>query len=105
MAGHKRKPDPGSWGFHHEMCIRDRLGACAYAKAEERKIRLLQSAGYNAVRISHYPPSLAMLKICDRLGMLLLDECFDAVSYTHLDVYKRQPQFLYNCSHAFIRTC
>ena len=60
--------------LHHDNGL---LGACAYAKAEERKIRLLQSAGYNAVRISHYPPSLAMLKICDRLGMLLLDECFD----------------------------
>lgn len=60
--------------LHHDNGL---LGACAYEKAEERKIRLLQSVGYNAVRISHYPPSLEMLKVCDRLGMLLLDECFD----------------------------
>lgn len=60
--------------IHHDNGF---LGACAYPKAEERKIRILQSVGYNAVRISHYPPSKAMLNICDRLGMLLLDECFD----------------------------
>lgn len=60
--------------IHHDNGL---LGACAYPAAEERKIRTLQEAGYNAVRISHYPPSLEMLRACDRLGMLLLDECFD----------------------------
>lgn len=60
--------------IHHDNGL---LGACAYPKAEERKIKILKSVGYNAVRISHYPPSLAMLKACDRLGILLLDECFD----------------------------
>lgn len=60
--------------LHHDNGF---LGASAYPKAEERKIKILKSVGYNAVRISHYPPSLAMLKACDRLGMLLLDECFD----------------------------
>lgn len=61
--------------IHHDNGL---LGACAYAEAEERKIRLLKECGYNAVRISHNPPSLAMLEACDKLGMLLLDECFDS---------------------------
>ncbi len=60
--------------IHHDNGL---VGACAYPKAEERKIRILKSVGYNAVRISHYPPSSAMLRACDRLGMLLLDEAFD----------------------------
>ena len=60
--------------IHHDNGF---LGACAYPKAEERKIRLLQKAGYNTVRISHNPPSRAMLEICDRVGMLLMDEAFD----------------------------
>ncbi|MBP2652854.1 MAG: glycoside hydrolase family protein [Firmicutes bacterium] len=60
--------------IHHDNGF---LGACAYPKAEERKIRILKKAGYNAVRISHYPPSLALLNVCDRLGMLVLDEAFD----------------------------
>ena len=60
--------------IHHDNGF---LGACAYPKAEERKIKMLKAAGYNAVRISHYPPSLELLNICDRLGMLVLDEAFD----------------------------
>lgn len=60
--------------IHHDNGF---LGACAYPRAEERKIQILKAAGYNAVRISHYPPSMAMLEVCDRLGMLLLDEAFD----------------------------
>ena len=53
------------------------LGAKAYPKAEERKIKLLKDAGFNAVRISHNPPSLVLLDICDRVGMLVMDEAFD----------------------------
>ena len=59
---------------HHDNGF---LGACAYPKAEERKMKILKAAGYNTVRISHYPPSKALLKICDRLGMLVMDEAFD----------------------------
>lgn len=61
--------------IHHDHAF---LGAAAYPRAEERKIEILKNAGYNAVRISHYPPSLAMLETCDRQGVLLLDEAFDA---------------------------
>lgn len=60
--------------IHHDNGL---LGACAYPKAEARKIDKLKAAGYNTVRISHYPPSLAMLNYCDRIGMLLMDEAFD----------------------------
>ena len=60
--------------LHHDNGL---LGACAYPKAERRKIEKLKQCGYNAVRIGHNPPSLAMMEACDELGMLLLDECFD----------------------------
>ncbi|MDI3321162.1 glycoside hydrolase family 2 TIM barrel-domain containing protein [Pinibacter soli] len=53
------------------------LGAAAYDRAEERKIELLKTAGYNAIRTSHNPPSPALLNACDRLGMLVLEEAFD----------------------------
>lgn len=53
------------------------LGAAAYDRAEERKVELLRSAGFNAVRTSHNPPSEAFLNACDRLGMLVMDEAFD----------------------------
>lgn len=60
--------------LHHDNGF---LGACAYPKAERRKLEILKRAGYNTVRISHYPPSLALLKLCDEMGILLMDEAFD----------------------------
>lgn len=53
------------------------LGAAAYDRAEIRKVELLKSAGFNAVRTSHNPPSEAFLAACDRLGLLVIDESFD----------------------------
>lgn len=60
------------------VCLRagnGMLGACAYPEAEERKLRLLKSSGYNAVRCENAPCSESMLELCDRLGMLVVDEC------------------------------
>lgn len=53
------------------------LGASAIDRAEERKIEILKKNGFNAVRLSHNPPSKQFLDICDRLGMLVIDEAFD----------------------------
>lgn len=53
------------------------LGAAAFDRAEARKVELLKSAGFNAVRTSHNPPSVAFLDACDRLGLLVMDESFD----------------------------
>ena len=60
--------------MHHDNGL---LGACTIDRAEERRIELMKSAGFNAIRTSHNPPSPAFLDACDRLGMLVLDEAFD----------------------------
>ena len=54
------------------------LGSKAYDRAEERKVELMKASGFNAIRCSHNPPSPAFLDACDRLGMLVMDEAFDA---------------------------
>ena len=54
------------------------LGAEAFDRAEIRKVELLKAAGFNAVRTAHNTPSPAFLDACDRLGLLVLDEAFDA---------------------------
>lgn len=59
---------------HHDNGI---LGSKAYDRAEERRVELLKSTGFNAVRSAHNPPSVAFLNACDRLGMLVIDESFD----------------------------
>ena len=59
---------------HHDNGI---LGGASFYDAEERRIRLLKEAGFNAVRSSHNPASRAMLEACDRLGMYVMDELVD----------------------------
>ena len=53
------------------------LGAAAFDRAEERRVELLKSAGFNAIRTSHNPPSEAFLNACDKIGMMVIDESFD----------------------------
>ena len=60
--------------IHHDNGV---LGACAFDRAEERKIQLLKAAGFNAIRTAHNPPSPELLDACDRNGMLVMDEAFD----------------------------
>ena len=60
--------------IHHDNGI---LGAATFADAEDRRIKLLKAAGFNAIRSSHNPMSIAMLDACDRHGMLVMDETFD----------------------------
>jgi beta-galactosidase len=60
--------------IHHDNGL---LGAAAIAAAEERRVAILKSAGFNAIRSAHNPISQAMLNACDRLGMLVMDETFD----------------------------
>ena len=54
------------------------LGAAALDRAEVRRVELMKANGFNAIRSSHNPPSQVFLDACDSLGMLVLDEAFDA---------------------------
>ena len=69
--------------IHHDNGI---LGACAFPEAEERKVRILNECGYNAIRSAHNPCSKALLAACDKLGMLVMDEYVD-VWYIHKTQY------------------
>ena len=60
--------------IHHDHGA---VGVAAFPKAEERKIKKLKETGFNAIRTAHYPPSLALLEVCDREGILVMDEAFD----------------------------
>ncbi|MBP5253961.1 MAG: DUF4982 domain-containing protein [Lachnospiraceae bacterium] len=62
------------------------LGMKEYEDAAMRKVRILKSAGYNAIRSAHHPVSKAMLAACDRLGMYIVDEYTD-MWYIHKNKY------------------
>jgi beta-galactosidase len=53
------------------------LGSVINIRGLERQIQILKEFGCNAIRTSHNPPSPELLDICDRLGMLVMDESFD----------------------------
>jgi len=53
------------------------LGSATIERAEEHRIELLKANGFNAIRTSHNPPTQVFLDICDRMGMLVIDEAFD----------------------------
>ncbi len=69
--------------IHHDNGI---LGARCYEEAEYRKIKILKDAGYNAVRSAHNPCSKALVRACDELGMMILDEYCD-MWYIHKTRY------------------
>lgn len=59
---------------HHDNGV---IGARSIAAAEDRRVRLLKQAGFNAIRSAHNPIAPALLEACDRHGMLVMDEAFD----------------------------
>ncbi len=63
--------------LHHDNGL---LGAVTLYEIEERKIRKLKEVGFNAIRTAHNPPSSALIEACDRIGMYVFDEAFDAWS-------------------------
>ena len=60
--------------IHHEAGC---LGAAVPEKVLERRLRILKELGVNAIRTSHNPPAPELLDLCDRLGLLVMDEAFD----------------------------
>lgn len=61
--------------LHHDNGL---LGAVSLYEAEARKVKKLKEVGFNAIRTAHNPPSAALIEACDRLGMYVFDEAFDA---------------------------
>lgn len=59
---------------HHDNGI---LGAAEYDDAAIRRIEILKSYGFNAIRSAHNPCSEAVLRACDKLGMYVMDELWD----------------------------
>jgi len=53
------------------------IGAATIGAADERRVRLLRGAGFNAIRSAHNPASTALLRACDKYGVLVMDETFD----------------------------
>ncbi len=53
------------------------LGTAVYRKGLERQVRILKEMGINSIRATHNPPAPELLDICDKSGILVIDELFD----------------------------
>ena len=60
---------------HHDLGA---LGSAFNVRAAQRQLEMLQEMGFNALRMSHNPPDPQLLDLCDRMGILVLDEIFDS---------------------------
>ncbi len=57
---------------------------------QEFRVKRLKEMGCNAIRTSHNPPTPELLDICDRLGILILDENrLMGINQEHFDLLKR----------------
>ncbi len=75
-------------GFHlngrrvqlYGVCLHSDLGPLGMAfnrRAMERELEIMRDMGVNAIRTSHNPPAPELLDMCDRMGLIVWDECFD----------------------------
>ena len=59
---------------HHDLGA---LGSAFHARGYERKIEILKEMGCNSIRMTHNPPAPEVLDLCDKHGVLVIDELFD----------------------------
>ncbi|MBQ8210738.1 MAG: DUF4982 domain-containing protein [Clostridia bacterium] len=62
------------------VCVHHDAGALGVAVPPavwERRLKKFKAVGCNAIRTAHNPPSADLLDLCDRLGLLVMDEAFD----------------------------
>ena len=63
---------------HHDLGA---LGTAINTRALQRQIEILKEMGCNAIRTSHNPAP-ELLDLCDRMGMVVMDEAFDTWTRT-----------------------
>lgn len=64
--------------LHHDAGV---LGAAVPEEVWERRLLALKAIGANAIRTSHNPQAPVFYDLCDRLGLLVMDEAFDEWEY------------------------
>jgi beta-galactosidase len=62
-------------GMHHDM---SGLGSAVPMRAWQRRLAQIKAIGANALRTAHNPYAPEVLDLCDRMGIMILDEFFDA---------------------------
>lgn len=64
--------------MHHDQGA---LGSASEHDAVYRQVSKLKEMGCNAIRTAHNTPSSVLLKACNELGMMVMDETFDGWAF------------------------
>ena len=64
--------------MHHDQGA---LGSASERDAVYRQVSKLKEMGCNAIRTAHNTPSSVLLKACNELGMMVMDETFDGWAF------------------------
>lgn len=75
--------------LHHDAGV---TGGAVPDDYMEKRLRLLKEMGCNAVRTSHNPFTKGFYDLCDRLGLMVMDEIFDGWE---------KPKATYDYGHYF----
>lgn len=59
---------------HHDL---GPLGGAVHKRGYERQVEILKEMGVNTIRTTHNPPAPELLEVCDRMGVLVMNELFD----------------------------
>ena len=65
---------------HHTLGA---LGAAAYPRAIEKRLQLMKQFGMNHIRTSHNPYSRQFVELCDKYGIMIVDELYDKWTRQH----------------------
>ena len=65
---------------HHTLGA---LGAANYPRAIEKRLQLMKQFGINHIRTSHNPYSREFIELCDKYGILVVDELYDKWTRQH----------------------
>ena len=60
--------------LHHDAGV---LGAVVSSRSLGTWLNNLKAIGVNAIRMSHNPQAPVVYDLCDRMGLLVMDEAFD----------------------------
>jgi beta-galactosidase len=60
--------------LHHDA---GSLGAAVPISAWERRFKLLKEVGVNTIRVGHNPASPEFMSLCDKMGLMVMNETFD----------------------------
>jgi beta-galactosidase len=66
------------------------VGVALSKNAQYRDMKIIKEAGYNTVRLSHYPQDPAVYKAADELGIMLMDGIPGWQFFNNNDIFKQR---------------